>query len=218
MAQDRVEFLFGLALDRGDDRIARHEHRAAVDHLEAVFLLDGDELHLPAEGDVRDLDALAVVHLHRQARLDHENVALAQREDHVHVADDSLLLDHAGDELGGRDRLDADLLEDTVVLGAVNVGDATRHVKRRHGDLACDKVGIVVPHERDEQVGVVDAGVQLHCRIRAVTLDEQHLRRQRLGQVLDRVVVFLDDDDAVVLLQHHVDEVLRCRAAAADND
>ena len=92
-------------------------------------------------------------------RLDHENVAFAQREDHVHVADDGLFLDHAGDELGGRDGLDADFLEDAVVLGAVHVGDATGHVERRHGDLACDEVGVVMPHERDEQVGVIDAGV-----------------------------------------------------------
>ncbi len=91
-------------------------------------------------------------------------------------------------------------------------------VERRHGNLAGNEVRVVVPHKRDEQVGIVDAGVKLHRRIRSVAFDDEHLRRQHLGKMVDGLAVFLDDDDAVILFQHHGDEELRRGTSSADND
>ena len=108
-----------------------------------------------------------------EVRLDELELALAERRQVEQLVDRDVLLDRAEDHPRRADELvDAEVLEQRLVLGVVDPGDRPRDVEVVLGHLADDEVVLVVAGDRRHDVGPVAAGLAEVLALAAVVRDD----------------------------------------------
>jgi hypothetical protein len=112
------------------------------------------------------------------------------------LVDRDVRLDRAQDHARRRDDLvDAQVLEETLVLGVVDPGDRPRHVEVVLGHLADDEVVLVVAGDRGHDVGPIGPGLAEVLALAAVVRDDD--RPDLLGDLRGAGPIALHQGDLV---------------------
>ena len=147
--------------------------------------------------------------------LDQLELALAERRQVEQLVDRDVLLDRAQDHPRRADQLvDAEVLEQLLVLGVVDPGDGPRDVEVVLGHLADDEVVLVVAGHRRDDVRAVAAGLAEVLALAAVVRD--HDRADLVGDLPRAVAVLFHEGHLVAGFDELLGEVVADLAPADD--